>query len=198
MRCPVCDAENADTALECQLCGKVLLREEPPAPAAAGETLSGLERTSADATPAPDVIPPFAELERTSISAPGLQVDVQPIDIERSDVVSPEGAASFWDNGAPDLTLDRAEDDGVRTAAPAGDGLCAYCGEYSLDVLCANCGQRRDRFTSPPPPPPRASGPKAAGGERLLCPACFGRVPPGPRCIECGVPFPPSMGGAEP
>jgi hypothetical protein len=197
MRCPVCDAENADTALECQLCGKTLQREESPEPTAAGETLLGLERTSAEATPAPDVIPPFAELERTSISAPGLQVNVQPIDIERSDVVSPAGAASFWDAGAPDLTLDRAEDDGVRTPSPAEDGLCAYCGEYSIDVLCANCGQRRDRFTSPPPPQ-RSSAPRPGGGDRLLCPACFARVPPGIRCIECGVPFPPSMGGAEP
>lgn len=194
MRCPVCDAENPETALECQLCGKELLREEPPAPEP--EPLSGLERTGAEVAPDEVGAAPFEGLERTSVSAPGLRVDVQPIEVMRSEAAAPEGAAPFWDPATPDLTLDRAADDGVRTPAPAGDGLCAYCGEYSLDALCANCGQRRDRFASPTPQ--RAPAPRSGGAERLLCPACFARVPPGPRCIECGVPFPPSMGGAEP
>jgi hypothetical protein len=198
MRCPVCDAENPDTAAECRLCGKALLLEELPEPAVAVELLSGLERTSVEAASGPSVALPFPELERTSVSAPGLKVDIQPIEVQRSEVIAPAtGAAPFWDTAPPDLTLDRALDDGVRTPSPAGDGLCAYCGEYSLDALCANCGQRRDRFTSPPPPP-RASPAGPDGAERLLCPACFARVPPGPRCVECGVSFPPSMGSAEP
>jgi rRNA maturation protein Nop10 len=196
MRCPVCEAENPDTAAECRLCGKALLLEELSEPPAAMELMSGLERTSLEVASAPSVAQPFPELERTSVSAPGLEVDVQPIEIQRSEVVvAATGAAPFWDTAAPDLTLDRALDDGLRTPAPAGDGLCAYCGEYSLDAICANCGQRRDRFTSPPPP--RASAARSTGHERVLCPACFARVPPGPRCIECGVSFPPSLGGAE-
>ncbi|GAC1346822.1 MAG: hypothetical protein NVSMB23_25150 [Myxococcales bacterium] len=194
MRCPVCDAENPESSPECQLCGKELLREGPAA-APAPEPVPGLEQTVA--APAPDpASESFAELERTSVGEAGVEVEVQPIEVMRSDAAAaPEGAASFWDAAAPELTLDRAEDDGVRTASPADDGLCAYCGEYALDALCANCGQRRDRFLAPPQ---RAVPARPGGAERVLCPACFARVPAGPRCIECGLPFPPSMGGAEP
>ena len=111
------------------------------------------------------------------------QQDASPVSIE-ADL----SAISLWTIGGVDLDLGRAPDDGVRTPAPQDAKICPWCGTTSDDVVCDNCGRRKIRYAQP-----AAAGPDAVAdpnAEKVHCPACLSRVMPGPRCSECGLPFP--------
>lgn len=161
MLCPVCDAENAPAAQECEVCGKALAaRAAPDAPA--------------------DSMP---ELERTPVAPEGLAVEVQPLEVARTALEAPPpGTQSFWDAAPPEL-------EPAQPAAPAGAPSFWDATPPDLDT-----GRAEDEGAVSRPAP-RPEQPKASrkSQDPVLCPACFSRVEPGPRCVECGVPFPPAL-----
>jgi hypothetical protein len=172
------------------MCGRALSRAQRPEPIA--DPMPGLEPTALDlaAAGAAEPLGPLLELERTMVATRTLRVEVQPLEVSSSAQEDPApGAPSFWDAAAPELEPSREEPDGVRTPAASDDGICPFCGADGADAVCDNCGRRKRLF-----PPPPGAGP-AAGGDGVMCPACFSRVARGPRCVECGVPFPPSLQG---
>jgi hypothetical protein len=185
VKCPICETENPDETLECVQCGKILateadlLEDIPP--------IAGLEQTIHD--PMESATGPIAaipELEQTMVARRDLQVaaDVLP-GVERTKVEEDPEAPIHWIGGV-DLDLGREKDDGVRTPAPQDTGLCPWCNAPATGAVCDNCGRRKSRYSAPPVQQQHAT----AAGEAVLCPACFARVAPGPRCVECGVPFP--------
>ncbi len=180
--CPVCETPNPEDAAECAQCGKVLAVDadllEDVAP------LPGLEQTLQDRVDADgEAIP---GLEPTLVADPHLEAPDQPIPgVERTQLEEDPEAPVNWMGGAP-IDLGRELDSGERTPAPQDTGTCPWCGSPATGAVCDNCGRRRSRYSAPP----AAAQAQAVAGDDVMCPACFARVAPGPRCVECGVPFP--------
>jgi hypothetical protein len=181
-KCPVCETDTPDDAMECPTCGKVLatdadLVEDVP-------LIDGLEQTLQEKITADDaqLIP---GLEQTQIADKLLKVaDEHVPDVEYTQLEEDPSAPVNWMGGAP-IDLGREPDDGVRTPAPQDTGTCPWCSAPATGAVCDNCGRRRSRYSTPPAQPEVRLEP----GDGILCPACFARVPPGARCNECGVPF---------
>jgi hypothetical protein len=174
------------------MCGRAFSRtRRPESVAAIADPMPGLEPTAFDLAPAAgaaELPAPLLELERTMLAPRTLRVEVQPLEVSGSAQEAPApGAPSFWDAAAPDLEPSRSEPDGVRTPAAPDDGICPFCGAQGADAVCDNCGRRKRRYGAP------AGARSAASDDGVVCPACFSRVAPGPRCLECGVPFPQSL-----
>lgn len=124
------------------------------------------------------------DLERTDLANADLAVDVQPLDVDRSALEGPPpGTQSFWDAAPPEL-------EPAHAAAPPGAAPFWDPSPPDVDRGRADDGEAPAR-------PRRPGGPAAAAKAKdpVLCPACFSRVAPGPRCVECGVPFPESLHG---
>jgi hypothetical protein len=182
MRCPVCEADNGEDALECVTCGKVLASEADLVEDV--ELLPGLELTLQDAVEAP--LERLAGLEQTQLVAPGLQVQVEEVpEVEHTQLEIDPAAPVNWTAGQVALDRGRDVDLDPRTPAPEDTGLCPWCSAPATGVMCDNCGRRRSRYSAPPAP----AAQQAQGDDTVLCPACFARVATGPRCVECGVPF---------
>jgi len=189
MICPLCETESPDDLPECTGCGKELFAQLEPEQTV--ELIDGLEETSrAPLASAFGSVSFMVELEETAVARRDLAIAEEPMTaVESTQLQSDPSAPLFWSAGAPDLDLGRELDDGARTAAPVETGLCPWCGAAATGPLCDACGRRRSRYTSARVP---AAGKTAQdSGELLVCPACFSRVPPGPRCESCHVPFTP-------
>ena len=185
VKCPVCETANSNEAAECANCGKLLFADADLVDDVA--PIDGLEVTLHD--PLESVTPPVAplpELEGTQLARKDLQVSVEVVPgVERTQIEADPGAVLFWSGGV-DLDTGREPDDGQRTPAPVDNGLCPWCNAPATGAVCDNCGRRRSRYTVPV----ATAAVVQAQGDDVLCPACFARVPPGVRCVECGVPFP--------
>ena len=184
LKCPICETDNGDDAYECATCGKALVTDadllEDIAP------IDGLEQTIHDPLEsATGPVQALAELEQTMIARKDLAVVPEVVPgVEHTWIEEDPNALSHWSAGALDLERGRELDDGVRTPAPVDNGLCPWCNSPATGAVCDNCGRRRSRYSAP-----AAAPVQAAPGEDVLCPACFARVPPGARCVECSVPF---------
>lgn len=180
--CPLCETDNPATAVECASCGRVLRRPtEVPGFAPPVEGLQPTLHGAADAQ-----VERVPELEPTAVATRSLRAPEERLEIERTPY-EVGGAAQNWSAGPLELESGREEDGGARTAAPVDSGACPWCGASSESAVCDACGRHRARFFAPPLPPPDAQAP---AGDAVLCPACFARVAPGARCVECGVPLP--------
>jgi hypothetical protein len=116
-----------------------------------------------------------------------LLADVSPLPgFEGTRLEADPDAQSSWSLGQVELDRGREQDLAPKTLPPQEDGLCPWCGAEGQGAVCDACGQRRSRYTQAPSP---AAKPRRADDDAVLCPSCFGRVPKGPRCVECGVPF---------
>jgi hypothetical protein len=187
--CPVCETQNRDRAVECATCGHAF-RAAVAAEVGEVARLDGMEETLRDPEEsAVDSVPRIAELESTQIARRDIKVESQFVPgVERTQIEVDPNATSLWTGGV-ELDLGRELDDGVRTLAPEDTGVCPWCSAPSQgEALCDNCGRRRSRYSQPA----AAAAPAARAREEdnVMCPACFARVQPGPRCVECGVPFP--------
>ena len=187
MRCPVCETENRDDDATCATCGKALFVEADVVADVA--LIEGLEETIRD--PLESAIGPvqvIPEVEFTPIARKDLVVAVEIMpDVERTPIEADPDAISNWSAAGVELDLGREPDDGVRTPAPQ-DAVCSWCGALSDGAVCDSCGRRKTRYLHP-----AAAAPEAAvdpNAEKIHCPACLSRVMPGPRCSECGLPFP--------
>lgn len=142
-----------------------------------GKALAGRAEVSAPAGEMPD-------LERTHVASPDLAVDVQPLEVARSALEGPPpGTQSFWDAAPPEL-------EPVQAAAPPGAAPFWDATPPEVDRGREDGGEAPAWARAP------AGARSIAGGaDPVLCPACFSRVEPGPRCVECGVPFPESLQG---
>jgi hypothetical protein len=186
VKCPICETENPGDVPECGTCGRRFFTE---ADLVVDVTpIDGLEQTIHDPIESrTGPIPTIAELERTQIARKDLAIVVETVpDVERTPIEFDPNAITHWTVGPVEVDLGRFPDDGQRTPAPQDTGVCPWCNAPGQGAVCDNCGRRRSRFTAPVAVPETAR----AQGEDVLCPACFARVPPGLRCIECGVPFP--------
>ena len=182
MLCPVCETENGDGVLECSRCGKTL--SDWPEPIGEVVPVPGLEQTIQERVD-PEVSL-LAGLEQTQVAPPDLPVAAEMVpDVVRTPIEVDAGAPLNWTAGRVDLDRGRDEDHDPRTPAPPDDGLCPWCNAPATGAVCDNCGRRRSRYSAPPTVEQRESSDLS-----VLCPACFSRVAPGPRCAECGVPFP--------
>ncbi|HUJ27419.1 MAG TPA: hypothetical protein VLW85_15450 [Myxococcales bacterium] len=181
MKCPLCETENRGDALECANCGKQLASEADVLDDVA--PLPGLEQTLQDAVDVPTQV--MADLETTQLASPGLQVDVVPTPgVEHTEIEQDPEAPLNWVAGQVAIDSGRELDREPRTPAPEDTGVCPWCNAPATGLVCDNCGRRRSRYSAP-----RGAEAQPAG-DSVLCPACFARVAPGPRCGECGVPFP--------
>jgi hypothetical protein len=188
--CPVCETQNRDGAVECATCGHAF---RAAAAAAVGDVarLDGLEETVRDQEEsAAGPVRTIPELESTQVARRDIKAEAQFVPgVEHTRIEVDPNATSLWGGGV-ELDLGRELDDGVRTPAPEDTGVCPWCSAPSQGAaLCDNCGRRRSRYLQPPA---AAAAPAARAREEdnVMCPACFARVRPGPRCVECGVPFP--------
>jgi hypothetical protein len=187
VRCPICETDNLDDAAECATCAWTLVVDADMVDDV--PLLEGLEETLHDPfeSMAPPE-PPLAGLEQTLLAGHDLPVEDEVVpDVERTQIEVDPNATSAWSGGVP-LDEDRALDTDPRTPAPQDTGTCPWCGAPAGGAVCDACGRRRFKYTASPTatsPAQTAGGPQ----ENVTCPACFGRVQPGPRCSECGLPF---------
>lgn len=191
MICPLCETENPDGAPECASCGKVF-PHAPPLDLPVS-LVPGLEQTllTGNAVDAPDdsslgLVP---GLEQTQVARRDLAIAEEPVEgVEGTQVQQDPEATQFWSGGVTAVELGREPDDGARTPLPVDDGTCPWCHAPATGLVCDSCGRRRSRYSTAAP-----QATAAASGETQLCPACFARVPVGPRCVECGVRFPATL-----
>jgi hypothetical protein len=188
--CPVCSTESPDGSWECATCGKRLAT--PSTPSLAVELVEGLEQTCLDSAGADaGEVARLPEVEETQLASRDLDVVVEPIEIERSEIGPAAPAQQFWTEGIEDLETGRETDDLPKTPEPETAAICIWCGAPAPRPVCDNCGRRRNRGRDRVE---TQEGPAASEGlEQLtmLCPACFSRVPVGDRCEECRSPLPP-------
>ena len=181
VRCAVCETDNLEDASECAGCGSPIAAPGSSEPD--GPPLPGLERTHAAAVEVE--VDAIAGLEATGIDSRGLEIETEEVPgVERTRLEADPAAASNW-TADVDLDPGREPKSSERTAPPPESATCPFCGVASLGAVCDACGRRKARFTAASP-----LARVAASGETRLCPSCFARVPSGPRCEECGVPFP--------
>src|SRR4051812_24055463 len=187
VKCAICETENSDDTAECVNCGKILFSDadlmEDVLP------IDGLEQTIHDPLEsATGPIAVIAELEQTMVARKDLKVPEEHVpDVQYTQIQEDPEAPVYWIAGNVDLDRGRELDDGVRTPAPQDTGVCPWCNAPATGAVCDNCGRRKSRYTTPPAA--AAAAPSRTTDDGVLCPACFARVPSGPRCIECGVPF---------
>jgi hypothetical protein len=184
MICPLCETENLEDASECAGCGKAFATAPPEDLPV--ETVPGLEQTLFEAPQVEDVelVP---GLERTQVARRDLRIAEERVEgVEQTQLRADPAAPQFWSGGVTEVELGREADDGARTPLPQDDGFCPWCREPSTGAVCDSCGRRRSRYSVAPA---QVQG-QSAGDDTQLCPACFARVPVGPRCVECGVRFP--------
>jgi hypothetical protein len=176
--CPVCEHPQAE-GNACDVCGKVfLVARTVDVPV---QTLGELEGTRYDGEPLATPVQTLPELEGTALRG-GPDLPAAPIpELERTKL---EGHSDTPILPLDEMELGRAEDDGIRTAAPTGPLTCRYCRNVQADgAFCDRCGMRL----------PRASGDVAAPvgalaeGEWTVCTACGSRAQMGRPCGECGV-----------
>ncbi|MFL5290972.1 MAG: hypothetical protein ACJ784_02980 [Myxococcales bacterium] len=212
MVCPSCGTDIPDDLPECVNCGLVLMKAPTPRTA---QPVEGLERTRFDE--APDVpVERLAGLEPTAVAHEDFPPpDEPPLDIERTQVESPPGAASTWEGS---INIERTRIESPASATPTWEGtvigfdrgresdeteltplsgdesVCVWCGASAKGVFCDACGHRRAAAERPAAPEATV----ARDAEAVLCPACFARRPPYhdevrgiDRCGECGMPLPP-------
>ncbi len=180
--CPVCEHQQA-FGVECEVCGKDLgdlggLGPPPVAPIA----IEGLEVTVPERV-GDIAVDRLGDLEATTISGgnqPVATEEVADLDRGRSGDV---GAVAV--ERVADLTLDRALDDGVRTAAPTGAVACRYCRNVQpAGLICNTCGMKLPKVAEAPVAP-EAKKPVYVRGD-VRCRACGAPAVPGERCSECG------------
>jgi hypothetical protein len=165
------------------------------------ERLEGLEETRFG--PADAVVQPLPGLEGTALPEEGFPLPDEPLDIERTEIQSPAGAAQSWDTTLPGFERGREDGHGQRTAAPGNANVCSWCGAEGQGLFCDSCGRRKTNVKprgqvgvkGRRPVADDEDGPKIV--EAVMCPACFARRPPYhddvrgiDRCGECGVPLP--------
>lgn len=182
--CPVCEHQQA-FGVECEVCGKDLgdLGELGPPPVGPS-SLEGLEVTIPDRI-GEVAIERVGELEATALA----QADA-PVSVERVQELDLGRAADVGQvpiERIADLSIDRAPDDGVRTAAPTGAVTCRYCRNVqAAGLICNTCGMRLPKVVEPPAPPQGAvKAPVYVRGD-VRCRACGAPAVPGERCSECG------------
>jgi len=187
VKCPICETENSEETAECVNCGKILFTEADLLEDV--EPVAGLEQTLHDPMEsATGPIAAIAELEQTMVARKDLKVPEEQVPgVERTQIQEDPEAPVLWIAGNVDLDRGRELDDGVRTPAPQDTGVCPWCNAPATGAVCDNCGRRKSRYSAPPAAAQQAA--RASGEDGVLCPACFARVPAGPRCIECGVPI---------
>lgn len=112
-------------------------------------------------------------LEQTLLVRPGLQVSVESLQVERTPIEADLSIPSTWTVGPVAVERTFQEED---PAVPSNWTV----GPLELDSGRAPDGPVRTGEREAPRRPL----------DDVLCPACFARVPGGPRCVECGVPFP--------
>lgn len=180
--CPVCEHQQA-FGVECEMCGKDLgdLGGLGPPPVAQ-VALEGLEVTVPERV-GELAIEPLGALEATAIVGAGLPVVAEQLtELERGR--SAEVGAVAVERLA-ELSIDRAPDDGVRTAAPTGAVACRYCRSVQpAGLICNTCGMKLPKVVVAPPSA-EAPKPTYVRGD-VRCRACGAPAVPGERCSECG------------
>ncbi len=180
MICPLCEHQQ-DFGVECDVCGKDLggLDALGPPPVAL-QVVEGLEATIGERV-GEVALDAVTDLEVTTFSVGEVAVGSM-TDMERTEN-APVGAMVA--ERVPDMTDDRAADDGARTAAPTGAVTCRYCrNEQAEGLLCEKCGMRLPKVAMPviaASPSRRARAP-----ESVRCRACGAPAKTGQRCTECG------------
>ena len=175
--CPVCEHTQAQGG-ECENCGKLLgaarVVEVPVA------RMAELEMTAVAARNIPVQVAPLEELELTRQRA-GPDLPAQNLaELERTASASVGPVAV---EKVPEMDLGRVEDDGVRTALPAGQVVCRYCRSVQVEgLLCERCGMRLPRVR----PAPAAVVP-AGEEQETRCLECGSRAHVGQLCGNCGV-----------
>ena len=112
--CPVCESQQ-QSGTECETCGKQLFSTQ--APPVEVSRLPELEQTLiVDPRLRVDAAP-MAELEATGLRG-GPDLPAQQVPELKMTSMAPAGNVAV--EKVPELDLARAEDDGVRTAAPTG------------------------------------------------------------------------------
>ncbi|MBK7860760.1 MAG: hypothetical protein IPJ65_19585 [Archangiaceae bacterium] len=178
MVCPVCENQQ-QAGLECDVCGRDLsalagLGGLAPPPVAV-QQITELEVTIPDRV-GEVAAAGFAELEANRFGKVEVRPDVTP-DLETSSQ-APVGEVPV--ERVADLDLDRAPDDGQRTAAPAGQVVCRYCKNVQqTGTLCDRCGMKL-------PAPLQVLAPEVPADQWVRCRACGAPGPIGERCRECG------------
>lgn len=176
--CPVCDHVQSEGE-ECEGCGKRFPgRANIPAPAVS--PLPELELTHHVGGRVPVDAPALPELDLTRLrSGPDLPAMTVPdLELTRSGVTGEVSVAVMTD-----LDTGRAQDDGVRTAAPVGAVTCRYCRHVQAEgLLCDGCGMRLPRVRAAAP----VTAKRAGEGERVPCPSCHVPAWPGRACVACG------------
>ena len=175
--CPVCEHQQ-QVGFECEVCGKDLsalagLTGMPPPPVRV-ERVAELEVTVPDRVG--DVaVDRFSELEQNAFGKVEIAPELTPdLELNRA---APVGEVAV--ERVPDMADDRARDDGVRTAAPAGQVVCRYCKNVQQSVtLCERCGMKL--------PTALQTDGAAKTAEWVRCKACGAPGPVGERCKESG------------
>lgn len=180
--CPVCEHQQA-FGVECEVCGKDLgdLGGLGPPPVSA-QKLEGLELTVPERV-GEVAVDRVGELEVTSFAGGRAPVQTEVVPDLDPGRAGPVGAVPV--ERIADLSLDRAPDDGLRTAAPVGAVTCRYCRNVqATGLLCNTCGMRLPKAATPAAPDAAPQGTYARGDVR--CKACGAPATPAQRCTECG------------
>ncbi len=174
--CPVCEHAQ-EFGFECEVCGKDLsgpLEGLGPPPITI-ETVAELEVTTY--APVGDVgADTVGDLEANAFArAADAPVNTTP-DLETS-ALPPAGEVAV--DRVADISVDRFEDDGVRTAAVRGQVTGRYCKNVQpTGTVCDRCGMKL--------PTALATDGARPVVELVRCRACGAPGPVGERCKECG------------
>lgn len=173
--CPVCEHQQAQGAV-CDNCGKQLVAV--PAPPAFAAPMPELELTSLPGGNPAIPVQPIPDLELTR-QRTGPDLPVQPVpELERHQAPAIRGMQV---ERMADIDLGRAQDDGVRTAAPVGAVTCRYCRNVqAAGLFCDHCGMRLPKVQAAKP---QASAPSDTS--LVIC-GCGAKAIIGRRCGSCG------------
>lgn len=177
----MCEHQQA-FGVECDVCGKDLgdLGELGPPPVA-DTRIEGLEATVGERVGAVAVVQ-VGDLEITSFES--RQLEVAPEAVPDLEARAPVGEVAV--ERVTDLDLDRAPDDGVRTAAPTGAVTCRYCRNVQPSgLICNTCGMRLPKVAAVVEPAAAGKKQTFSRGD-VRCRACGAPAVPGERCTECG------------
>ncbi|MBF5044008.1 hypothetical protein FGE12_16540 [Aggregicoccus sp. 17bor-14] len=177
--CPVCEHPQAQGD-ECDQCGKRLStpRSAGAAPVA---PLPELELTPHVGGKAPVPVERVAELAPTREAPVGALPPERVPDLEATRSAP---ALNVVELPLDELETGRAEDDGVRTAAPAGAAVCRYCRNVQAEgLVCDKCGMRLPRLR---PTAKAAAEREDADATYARCPRCHVRGRVGRPCTDCG------------
>lgn len=180
--CPVCEHQQS-FGVECDVCGKDLgdLGELGLPPPSAETPMEGLEVTIGERVGTVET-QAVVDLEVTRFdAAQAVPLEVVP-DLEARQLVGEVAVERVTD-----LSLDRAPDDGVRTAAPTGTVACRYCRAVQPSgLICNSCGMRLPKTVAPPAEPGTTKPKQQFVRGDARCKACGAPAIPGERCSECG------------